>query len=269
MISIHIYPSSYVWRTAIVHSKNGNRTFVVQFGSSKNPLGCFRSCVTPINISLLSGWLVLNKHGFPKRKEVIPNDDVISLWAWGWGDPPLWSRCDSEAPSLLESRVTSLCLFVERILPVGHTGNYLGADPICKPAPNSSDRRLSIDDTMPSLVEVMGTYQARGCISRCLLYSVRPGSGKTWRASPGRDSPWQGSKLQAAPIASKVMKFLLPRMMNYRGLPSSSPLRHCPETECLKRLESPWLDGRDLISWHGRYSWVVPAEGSEFNCTVV
>ena len=115
MISIHIYPSSYVWRTAIVHSKNGNRTFVVQFGSSKNPLGCFRSCVTPINISLLSGWLVLNKHGFPKRKEVIPNDDVISLWAWGWGDPPLWSRCDSEAPSLLESRVTSLCLFVERI----------------------------------------------------------------------------------------------------------------------------------------------------------
>ena len=88
LISIHIYTSSYVWRTAIVHSKNGNLTFVVWFGSSMNSLGCFRSWVMPINISLLSGWLVLNKHGFPKRKEVIPNDDVISLWDWGWGDPP-------------------------------------------------------------------------------------------------------------------------------------------------------------------------------------
>ena len=143
------------------------------------------------------------------------------------------------------------------------------AAPICKPAPNSSDRQLSIDDTMPSLVEVTVNVSGPGLYITLplVLRSARPREEVT--RFPGRDSPWRGSKLQAAPIASKVMKFLLPQMMNYRGLPSSSPFRHCPETECLKRLESPWLDGRDLISWHGRYSWVVPAEGSESNCTVV
>ena len=85
LISIHIYTASYVWRTAIVHSKNGNLTFVVRFGSSMNPLGCF-GCPE-------QAWLPQTEGGNPEWWRHI----ALRLRLRG---SPLWSRCNSQAPSL-------------------------------------------------------------------------------------------------------------------------------------------------------------------------
>ena len=117
---------------------------------------------------------------------------------------PLWSRCVSEAPSLFSRNPKwRHCVCSSSAL---HS-----AAPICKPAPNSSDQRFSINDTMPSLVEGTvnvsgpGLYITLPLVLRRL--GVLPGSGKKWRASPGAILRDRARKCRRAPSHPKSWNF--------------------------------------------------------------